>query len=79
MDHFGKKSTLGQNGLRKSAGWLQPDPGFKSKIVKKGQQNVFDVHHGNYLGLYINFGLGGKHLPDSSLVRQGNSPTYYIH
>ena len=79
MDHLGKNSTFFQIELRISARWLPPDPGFKSKIVKKGQQNVFDVHHGNYLGLYINFGLGGKHLPDSSLVRQGNSPTYYIH
>ena len=28
MDHFVKKSTLGQNGLQKSAQWLPPDPGL---------------------------------------------------
>ena len=55
MDHFGKKSTFGPNGLRKSAWWLLPDPGFKSKIVK----NVYEVHQGSYLGLFINFGLPG--------------------
>ena len=59
MDYFNKKSTFGQNGPRKSARWLPTDPGFKSKVVEKGQQNLYEVHQGNYLGLFINFGLPG--------------------
>ena len=57
MDHFGKKSTFWSKLTPKSGCWRPLDSSKKSKIVKHGSQNVYEVHQGNCSGLFIKFWL----------------------
>ena len=71
-----KSPLFGQNGLRKSAQGLPPDPEKYSKFSKKGRQDIYRVHQGNRWGLFINLVLPVQSFWQNvqSKMDSGNQP-----